>query len=165
MADSYYRRLAELYPPDFESSPVLTDQLLTDSLRRGITFADLIKSGVYVIPDKYLNPPTASPEDASYEGPVKPVLHLPGHNYQGPGNNLVGQPVYDVDDSIAKEHDEFYSKAISPQDIEKADKHFIHDSISDVLETGNPHSIIGGVGIGIKHLVEKVTGPIYPGKC
>jgi hypothetical protein len=95
---------------------------------------------------------------------VRPIVTLLGHNYLGPGNNLVGQKPLDADDANSERHDIAYSNAHSQGDIEKADKEFIHDAISDVLETGNPHSILGALGIGIKAAAEKVVGPIYPGK-
>jgi hypothetical protein len=93
-----------------------------------------------------------------------PIFTLPGHKYLGPGNTLHGQAPLDRDDANSEKHDIAYSNAETQGDIEKADKEFIHDAISDVLETGNPHSILGALGIGIKAAAEKVVGPIYPGK-
>ena len=94
--------------------------------------------------------------------PVRPVwankksteFHLPGHNYIGPGTNLDDKSKYpvDLDDSIAKEHDEAYLEANSVDKVKQADKHAIHDFVSDFIDTGNPHSAIGSIGLGIKHL-------------
>ena len=81
-------------------------------------------------------------------------FHLPGHNYIGPGTNLedkTKEPV-DVDDDIAREHDEAYNSADTIEQVRQADKHAIHDFVSDFIDTGNYHSAIGAVGLGVKHL-------------
>ena len=102
-------------------------------------------------------------EIAQNEREKPPLISLPGHKFLGPGNSLSGQAPLDEDDANSERHDIAYSKAETQGDIEKADKEFIHDAVSDVLETGNPHSILGALGVGIKAAAEKVVGPIYPG--
>jgi hypothetical protein len=131
---------------------VLTAADLIDFANEGWTFKQIVDDGRFIVPKKLRNPPAA----------VAPLITLPGHSYLGPGNSLSGQTPLDLDDSIAQEHDLAYAHAVNPKDIEEADNIFIHDSISDVLETGNIHSIIGGVGIAAKKAIEKVTGPLYP---
>jgi hypothetical protein len=128
--------------------PPLTREVLQEALKYNIPFNKILESGAYQLP---------GPEE------IPPLIHLLDHKYQGPGNNLVGQVPHDIDDEIAKSHDESYAVALSQYDIEQADKLFLDDSISDVIESGNPHSVIGAVGVGVKHILEKVAGPIYPG--
>lgn len=89
--------------------------------------------------------------------------NLPGHYFIGPGNKAdrPEDPV-DRDDAIAKEHDEKYSKAKTEEDILEADKDAINKFDKDWKETSNLHSLVGKVGLGIKHTIEKHTGVIYP---
>ncbi|CAG7722450.1 unnamed protein product [Allacma fusca] len=84
---------------------------------------------------------------------------LPGHKYIGPGNPLQNgrnrslQKV-DADGRIAQQHDERYTNAKSSNDVSIADQEFLNDWADD----GNIRSLIGAIGIGAKHSVEKVTG-------
>ena len=93
----------------------------------------------------------------------RPVVSLPDHNFIGPGNpHDSGLATVDLDDDIAKEHDTAYANAENAQDVREADDNAIHDFISDVIDTGNPHSVIGALGIGTKRKIEQHTGVVYP---
>lgn len=88
--------------------------------------------------------------------------NLPGHKYIGPGNKLDrGTPV-DEDDIIAQEHDQAYENAKSVGDVQKADDKAFNDFLTDWIENGNVHSLIGAIGIKGKAYVEKLTGHLYP---
>lgn len=90
-------------------------------------------------------------------------LTVPGHHYLGPGNSIdEGKAPVDKDDARAQLHDEQYNSAKSDTDILNADKEFIVDSIPDIIK-GDPHAIVGGVGISGKHLLESVLGVQYSG--
>lgn len=79
-------------------------------------------------------------------------MHLPGHNFLGPGSDLnSGNHPIDEDDLIAYGHDLQYQKAKSSQDIRSADRQAIGKFASDFYETGNYHSAIGAFGLGIKY--------------
>nr|QOD39592.1 ORF1 [uncultured densovirus] len=87
---------------------------------------------------------------------------LPGHKYIGPGNEEdLGEPV-DVDDAIARKHDINYGKAKTQEDVVEADEEAISEFYDDWKKTGNIHSVIGSVGLGIKKAVEGKTGVLYP---
>lgn len=93
----------------------------------------------------------------------RPTVTLPDHNYLGPGNDEhSGLPVHDLDDEIAREHDESYGKAKDDKDVKDADDKAIHDFTSDFIETGNPHSALGAIGLSVKRKVETKTGVLYP---
>ncbi|AAL56546.1 viral protein 1-4 [Casphalia extranea densovirus] len=84
-----------------------------------------------------------------------PRIHFPYHNYLGPGSdNFKKQPV-DEDDAIARAHDLDYDKASSDKDIFKADKQARDEFFSSFVHSGNLHSLIGGLGLGAKNLVEE----------
>ncbi len=100
--------------------------------------------------------------DEPLEKSKEPILTFPDHSYLGPGNTVDGQIPHDLDDEIAREHDIGYLEATDDSDIDEADTHAIHDSVSDVIDTGNPHSALGAIGLGIKQAVERQTGVIYP---
>lgn len=85
------------------------------------------------------------------------------HNYFGPGTSDYTTTPVDVDDEIAKEHDLLYERAISFRDIQQADVKAIGKFTDDVFNTGNWHSLVGAVGLGIKAVVEKALGTnVYP---
>lgn len=90
---------------------------------------------------------------------------LPGHNYIGPGNKArvhgnEAVPI-DKDDEIAAEHDDNYAIAKTKEDIYNADYKAVRDFGSDFLKTGNYHSAIGAVGLGLKTSVERLTNRVY----
>lgn len=90
-------------------------------------------------------------------------MNFPGHNYLGPGNPIEnGEPV-DEDDRIARRHDILYYAATSVEDIRAANRSAIVDFTKDFLYTGNYHSAIGSVGLGLKYIGESVFGVQYPG--
>jgi len=88
---------------------------------------------------------------------------FPGHKYFGPGNELdSGSPV-DSDDLIAQKHDHDYESAEKEEDIYKADEKAIFEFIFDWIKNKNWHSVVGAMGLGIKHLTEMTIGKIlYP---
>lgn len=85
-------------------------------------------------------------------------LHLPGHNYLGPGTEDFTKPPVDDDDRIARDHDHAYSVAKTNEDIRSADRRAIRDFAS----VGNWHGLVGAAGLGIKYGVESVIGVRYP---
>lgn len=85
-------------------------------------------------------------------------LHLPGHNYVGPGSdNFRRQPV-DTDDTIASSHDRAYASAKSREDIRAADR----IAIRDFAAVGGAHGMVGAAGLGVKYAIESVIGVQYP---
>lgn len=99
-------------------------------------------------------------DDSSHKKPTVSVD--PEHNYIGPGNEINESvaPI-DVDDEIAKEHDIAYEKAQTDDDIHEADRVGANEFLTDALETGNPHSIAGYIGLKGKEILERNTGVIY----
>lgn len=96
---------------------------------------------------------------------MAPTLLLPGHKYLGPGNKsqLSGNtavPV-DKDDEIAAKHDNAYEVAKTKQDIYDADWSAVKEFGSDFIETGNYHSAIGAVGLGVKTAAERLTNRVF----
>lgn len=97
-------------------------------------------------------------------------MRFPNHRYLGPGNSLnIGAPV-DIDDAIAEKHDIEYDKIVErsdknfKEDIFAADRKAIGDFTSDAITNLNWHSAVGALGLGTKHIVEKLTNNIiYPG--
>jgi hypothetical protein len=103
--------------------------------------------------------------------PIRAGYVPPPFKYLGPGNSLNSGKPYNQIDADAQLHDHQYSEANSQKDIYGADLEFISragdhfaegiagkGSISDTLG-----SIAGGIGIGVKHLSEKVLGKVqYP---
>jgi len=94
---------------------------------------------------------------------IKDIFIFPGHKYLGPGNELnSGEPI-DSDDVIAKEHDLSYHYAECEEDVFIADKIAIFSFIFDWIKNKNWHSIVGAVGLGVKHFTEMVIGKVlYP---
>lgn len=89
-------------------------------------------------------------------------LNLPGHKYVGPGNKLDRGPPVDEDDIIAEEHDKAYEKAKSTKEVEDADEAAFQKFLTDWIENGNYHSLLGAIGLKGKAYVEKLTGHLYP---
>lgn len=95
----------------------------------------------------------------------------PPFKYLGPGNSLNRGPAYNLVDESAREHDIAYSQAKSKEDIYKADKSFISKSGNYIAEgisgkgsvSDTIGAVLGGVGIGTKHLLEKsINKVLYP---
>lgn len=95
---------------------------------------------------------------------------IPGFNYLGPGNSLNrGNPVNDID-ADAQIHDNQYNQAKTSEHVKAADREFTQKAIDHFIEgiggagnIGNTFGgAIGGIGIGIKNLIEKKTGVLYP---
>lgn len=84
-----------------------------------------------------------------------PRIHFPYHNYLGPGSDNFNQEPIDEDDAIARSHDLDYNKAESDKDIFNADKQARDEFFSSFVHTGNLHSLVGGIGLGAKNLVEE----------
>ncbi len=103
-------------------------------------------------------------EDVEHGMPMDglPPISFTDHGYLGPGNTLHGGPAADVDDDIAKEHDIRYTEARTDEDIHEADRHAIGDFVSDAIDTFNPHSILGAIGLGTKYAIEQPAGVLYP---
>lgn len=84
-----------------------------------------------------------------------PRIHFPYHNYLGPGSDNFNLNPVDEDDAIARSHDLDYDKASSDNDIFKADKQARDEFFNSFVHSGNVHSLIGGIGLGTKNLVEE----------
>lgn len=84
-----------------------------------------------------------------------PRIHFPYHNYLGPGSDNFNKQPVDEDDAIARSHDLDYDKANSDNDIFQADKLARDEFFGSYVHTGNFHSLIGGLGLGTKNLVEE----------
>lgn len=84
-----------------------------------------------------------------------PRIHFPYHNYLGPGSDNFKQQPVDEDDAIARLHDLDYNKANSDRDIFKADKEARNEFFGSFVHSGNVHSLIGGIGLGAKNLIEE----------
>ena len=91
-------------------------------------------------------------------------IHFPWHRYLGPGTKDMNVEPIDVDDSIAKEHDHAYAKANNVQDIDKADSHAISDFISNFIDTGNWHSLVGATGLLLKNPMNRFIPYAYQPK-
>lgn len=91
-----------------------------------------------------------------------PVVSLPGHHYIGPGNSIDSVEPVDTDDIIAEAHDKVYEVAKTQEDIHNADHNSANDFLTDVIESGNPHSVAGYIGLKTKETIEGLTGVQYP---
>ncbi len=92
----------------------------------------------------------------------KPIVSLPDHQFLGPGNTIDDKTPLDLDDEFARVHDILYEHAITQDDITKADEHFLQDTISDIIDNGNWHSLVSYIGIGLKSSLENIVGVQYP---
>lgn len=105
------------------------------------------------------------PTEDQHRGLVPPPF-----KYLGPGNTLEQGIPYNEVDEDAREHDYSYNSYKTVSDIEESDKDFIKKSSDHFIEglqgQGSISNTIGGalgaVGIGAKHLTEKLTGQLYP---
>lgn len=88
---------------------------------------------------------------------------FPGHKYLGPCNDTnSGEPV-DTDDWIAQEHDYAYESARCEEDVFISDENAIFKFIRDMIKNKNWHSVIGALGLFLKHVTEKlIKRVIYP---
>lgn len=84
-----------------------------------------------------------------------PRIHFPNHNYLGPGSDNFNLQPIDEDDAIARSHDLAYDKASSDNDVFKADREARDDFFNSFVHSGNFHSLIGGIGLGAKNIVEE----------
>lgn len=77
----------------------------------------------------------------------------------GPGNKL---NIVDVDDEIARRHDQAYADSETFEDIVRADNQAISEFDSDFVKNWNWHSAIGNLGLRVKRSAGRVFGSIYP---
>lgn len=91
---------------------------------------------------------------------------LPFSNNIGPGNPL--RPATNRADLIAQGHDIHYQQAKSNSDVLSADTEAISQFAHEAIQGENPisrvHATIGGIGLGVKHAVERLTGTVIYGK-
>ena len=99
-----------------------------------------------------------SPQSSNSAG-----LVLPFSNNIGPGNTPQ-KPKTDAD-NIALHHDLHYSQ---PGNVQEADKeaisHFVHEAIHGSDPTSQVQAAIGAIGLGAKHIAEKIYGGTLYGK-
>lgn len=97
---------------------------------------------------------------------------VPPFKYLGPGNSLDrGKPYNNIDED-ARQHDNEYYSAKSDKDIYNSDTSFISKASDHLIEgisgkgsiSDTIGAAIGGIGIGVKHVIEKNTGVLYPSK-
>ena len=98
-------------------------------------------------------------------------LHLPGHNFTGPGTRLVerlegggpqSRPVNAVDE-LSLDHDIYYHLAESQTDIARADLRYITGAMRIAVAPGSTvreraEAVVVGTVIGAKFLLENATG-------
>lgn len=105
---------------------------------------------------------TLSSNKDNKENHQSPHITLPGHKYLGPGNSInTGVHPVDEDDLDAFNHDIDYSKSKTPEEVRKADREHILNTL-DKAKSGDIHSIISNLGIGTKYAVESISGVKYP---
>lgn len=94
------------------------------------------------------------------EGVVLPF----SHNI-GPGNPI--RPAKNPADFIAQGHDLHYKDAKKASDVLSADKEaisqFAHEAVSGQDPISRIHAAVGGIGLGIKHGIESLTGKVIYG--
>lgn len=90
---------------------------------------------------------------------------LPFSHNIGPGNPI--RPAKNTADLIAQGHDIHYKDAKKASDVLSADKEaisqFAHEAVSGQDPISRIHATIGGIGLGIKHGVETLTGKVLYG--
>ena len=97
---------------------------------------------------------------------------LPRSEYIGPGNPIRVGPARHPSDQVARDHDlayqEISNKGLTGEEhskaVWKADKEAINKFWNVYRQTGAFHSLVGAVGLELKHSFEKkiVGRPIYP---
>lgn len=90
---------------------------------------------------------------------------LPLSRYIGPGNDVDSGEALSRADLIAKIHDIKYG--VEGEDIEAADLAAIEDFETLLFDGESSYidqlqSLVGTVGLRVKHLVESYTGQLYP---
>lgn len=115
--------------------------------------------------------PDPNRDNLDIEPLEKQGLVPPPYKYLGPGNSLNRGTPYNNIDSDAKTHDIQYSNAETKEDIHQSDKEFLQKSGDHIVEgisgqgsySDTIGAVVGGTGIGVKHLYDKLTGSIsYP---
>lgn len=99
----------------------------------------------------------------------KSGLVPPPFKYLGPGNSLNRGPAYNQIDADAEIHDLEYQKGEFQEEIAESDRRFLQKAGDHIIEgisgkgsvSDTIGSIAGGIGIGIKHIAEKVSGKTY----
>lgn len=98
--------------------------------------------------------------------PPRNGLVLPFSNNIGPGNPV--RPATNRADLIAQGHDLHYQQAKSDSDVLSADREAISQFAHEAIEGQDPvsriHATVGGLGLGIKHAVERLSGKVVYGK-
>lgn len=98
--------------------------------------------------------------------PPRNGLVLPFSNNIGPGNPI--RPATNRADLIAQGHDIHYQEAKSAADVLSADTEAISQFAYETVQGKDPisriHAAVGGIGLGIKHTVESLSGKVFYGK-
>jgi hypothetical protein len=98
--------------------------------------------------------------------PPRNGLVLPYSNNIGPGNPI--RPATNRADLIAQGHDLHYQQAKSDSDVLSADREaisqFAHEAVQGQDPISRIHAAVGGIGLGVKHAVEHLSGKVYYGK-
>lgn len=98
--------------------------------------------------------------------PPRHGLTLPFSNNIGPGNPI--RPATNRADLIAQGHDLHYQQAKSNTDVLSADREaisqFAHEAIQGQDPISRVHAAVGGIGLGVKHAVERLSGKVFYGK-
>lgn len=98
--------------------------------------------------------------------PPQNGLVLPFSNNIGPGNPI--RPATNTADFIAQGHDLHYQQAKSDTDVLSADReaisHFAHEAVQGQDPVSRIHAAVGGIGLGVKHTVERLSGKVIYGK-
>lgn len=93
-------------------------------------------------------------------------LVLPFSNNIGPGNPI--RPANNRADLIAQGHDIHYQQAKNDSDVLSADREaisqFAHEAIQGQDPLSRIHAAVGGIGLGVKHAVERLRGKVIYGK-
>lgn len=98
--------------------------------------------------------------------PARNGVVLPLSNNIGPGNPI--RPATNGADLIAQGHDLHYQQAKSNSDVLSADREAISQFAYEAVQGQDPisrvHATIGGIGLGVKHAVERLSGKVFYGK-
>jgi len=98
--------------------------------------------------------------------PPRSGVVLPLSNNIGPGNPI--RPATNRADLIAQGHDLHYQQAKSDTDVLSADREailqFAHEAVQGEDPVSRVHAAIGGIGLGVKHAVERISGKVFYGK-
>jgi hypothetical protein len=98
--------------------------------------------------------------------PPRNGLVLPFSNNIGPGNPI--RPATNRADLIAQGHDLHYQQAKSDSNVLSADREaisqFAHEAVQGQDPISRIHAAVGGIGLGVKHTVERLRGKVLYGK-